>query len=143
MKRIATLALIVCCLCASGVCQYSAVFSSYRGGMRYDFRITLEQLANTPAWLEDQPNPPLTARRAQTIAVAYLGQLFADSDKWTRNSIALVPVHDRWVYVIEFTEPPPAECPDCISTPFRVVVMMDGVAVEAAKSPWKPQTSTP
>lgn len=106
MKRIATLVLIVCCLCASGVCQYSAEFSNYRGGMRYDFRITLEQLAKTPAWLEDQPNPPLPARRAQAIALAHLRQLFVDSSKWTLNSIALVPVRDRWVYVIEFIEPP-------------------------------------
>jgi hypothetical protein len=125
------------------VCQYSAEFSSYHGGMRYDFRITPERLAKTPAWLEDEPNPPLPARRAQAIAVAYLGRLFANAADWGRGTIALVGVRDRWVYVIEFTEPPPEGCADCLSTPFRVVVMMDGVAVAAAISPWKPQTSTP
>jgi len=43
------------------------VFSSYYGDKRYDFRITPEQLAKTPAWLQDQPNPPLSARRALAI----------------------------------------------------------------------------
>ena len=142
MRRIAALVLIVCGMCGSGMCQYSAVFSSYHNDKRYDFRITPEQLAKTPAWLEDQPNPPLPARRALAIAVAYLGNLFVDADEWRRSAIALVPVGDRWVYSIEFTEPPRSGCADCLSTPFRVVVMMDGVAVSTSVSPWKPQTST-
>jgi hypothetical protein len=75
VKRIAALVLFVCGLCGSGVCQYTAAFSSYHGDKVYDFRITPGQLAMTPAWLEDEPNPPLPARRAQVIAVAYLGEL--------------------------------------------------------------------
>lgn len=143
MKRIAALVLIVGGLCGSGMCQYSAEFSSYRGDIRYDFRITPEQLANTPAWTEDQLNPPLPARQAQAIAVAYLGKLFADGERWRRGAIALVPVNDRWVYTIEFTEPPKSGCWDCLSTPFRVVVLMDGALVSATVSPWKSQTSIP
>ena len=143
MKRIAALVLIVGGLCGSGMCQYSAEFSSCRGDIRYDFRITLEQLANTPAWLEDQSNPPLPARQAQTIAVGYLGKLFADGEQWRCGAIALVPVNDRWVYTIEFTEPPKSGCGDCLSTLFRIVVLMDGTVVSATVSPWKPQTNTP
>jgi SPX domain protein involved in polyphosphate accumulation len=51
MKRLATLALMVASLSGSALCQYSAEFSSYYSGKRYDFRITPEQLSSTPAWL--------------------------------------------------------------------------------------------
>jgi len=44
----------------SALCQYSAEFSSYYSGNRYDFRLTREQLSNTPARLEDESNPPLS-----------------------------------------------------------------------------------
>ena len=54
MRQIAALVLILCGLCGSGMCQYSAVFSSYHGDKRFDFRITPEQLAKTPAWLGNQ-----------------------------------------------------------------------------------------
>ena len=135
MKRIAPFVLIVCALCGSGMCQDSAVFSSYYGERRYDFHIKREQLAKTPAWLEDQPNPPLPPRRAVVIAVAYLGTLFPNAEEWKRGIIALVPVGDRWVYSIEFTEPPKSGCADCLSSPFRIVVTMDGMAVSAAAAP--------
>jgi hypothetical protein len=139
MQRLAALVLLVGGLCGTSMCQYSAEFSSYRGDMRYDFRITPEQLANTPAWLEDQPNPPLSPRRAREIAVVSLETLFADGAQWRRSAIALVPVNDRWVYTIEFTEPLKGECTDCLSTPFIVVVLMDGTAVSATVSPWPVQ----
>ena len=92
-------------LCGSALCQYSAQFSSYHSGNRYDFLITPERLSNTPAWIKGQPNPPLAARRAKDIAAGYLGKLFDDANEWSLREIALVPVRDRWVYLIEFTEP--------------------------------------
>ena len=142
MKRVATLVLMIGSLCGSALCQYCAEFSSYHSGNRYDFRITPERLSNTPAWLEGQPNPPLSARRAKDIAAGYLSTLFNDANEWSIGGIELVPVRDRWVYSIEFTEPRQSGCYDCLTTPFRVVVLMDGVAVAAAVSPWKRETST-
>jgi hypothetical protein len=50
------------------LCQYSAQFSSYVAGKRYDFNITPSLLAGTPAWHEDQPDPPFPARRAMAKA---------------------------------------------------------------------------
>lgn len=140
MKQIAALVLIIVGLCGSSLCQYTAEFSSYRGDKRYDFRITHGQLARTPEWSEGQPDPPLPARRAQSIAAAYLRELFADADEWRHGSIALVPLNERWVYTVEFIEPP-ANCADCMSTPFRVVVLMDGTVVSASVSQWKPYPS--
>jgi len=135
LRRIALLIFIVCGMYGTGMCQYAAVFSSYHGNKRYDFPITREQLAKTPAWLEDQPNPPLPPRRAVIVAFAYLGTLFADAGEWRLGTIALIPVRDRWVYSIEFTEPRRSGCADCFSSPFRVLVMMDGTAVSAPISP--------
>ena len=70
--------------------QYSAEFSSYYSGNRYDFRLTREQLLNTPAWLEDESNPPLSPRTAKNAALTYLRTLFDNSSAWSVNEIKLV-----------------------------------------------------
>ena len=134
MKQIATLALVVGSLCGSALCQYSAEFSSYYAGNRYDFRLTREQLSNTPAWLEEEPNPPLSPRTAQNAALAYLNTLFDNASAWRIEEIKLVPLRERWVYVVSFTPPLPRNCQDCLTTPFSVVVTMDGNAITAVVS---------
>jgi hypothetical protein len=48
MNRIAMLMLVLASLCGSALCQYSAEFSSYYSGKRYDFRIAQEQLVGPP-----------------------------------------------------------------------------------------------
>lgn len=57
--------------------------------------------------------------------------------------VALMPVGDQWVYSIEYSEPPKNGCADCSSTPFQIIVTMDGVAVPARVLPWKPQAKHP
>lgn len=128
-RRVGMLLLIVVGVCGTALCQYAAEFSSYHGGNRYDSRITHDELTKTPAWRDDEPNPPLSARQAKLVGAEYLKQLFGDADKWRVNEIALVPVADRWVYTISFTEPAPPGVADHASSPFRVVVTMDGIAV--------------
>ena len=140
MRRIATLVLMVSSLCGSALCQYSAEFSSYYSGNRHDFRLTHEQLANTPAWLEDDPNPPLSPRTAKNAALTYLRTLFDNSSAWSVNEIKLVPLSERWVYVVSFTPPLPRGCADCGSFPFSIVVTMDGNAITAVTSRWEPAT---
>jgi hypothetical protein len=135
VKQIAMLALVVGSLCGSALCQYAAEFSSYYSGNRYDFRLTWEQLSNTPAWLEDEPNPPLSLRAAKNAALTYLKTLFDNASAWRvtasatrlprlydyafqrrcdhgrqRNEIKLVPQSERWVYVVSFTETPNTLC---------------------------------
>src|ERR1700692_3617134 len=51
----------------------------------------------------------------------------------------IVPLIERWVYVVSYT-PPPRDCQDCMATPFSIVVTMDGNAVAAVVSRWKPPT---
>jgi hypothetical protein len=138
MKRFAMLSLMVASLSGSALCQYSAEFSSYYSGKRFDFRITSEQLSSTPAWLDGEPNPPLSARAAKDVAAVYLGDLFRNAGAWRVEEIVLHPIAERWVYLISFEPPLPPGCQDCMSTPFSVVVLMDGVAVKATKSRWNP-----
>jgi len=111
MMRIAVLALMIGALCSTAMSQQAAEFRSYYAGNRYDFRLTHKQLLNTPAWLEDA---------------------------WRLEEIKLVPLSERWVYVVSLTPPPPPNCYDCMASPFSIVVTMDGNAVTAVVSPWKP-----
>ena len=118
VKQIAMLALVVGSLCGSAWCQYAAEFSSYYSGNRYDFRLTREQLSNAPAWLEYEPNPPLSPRAAKNAALTYLRTLF-DASAWRVNEIKLVPQSERWVYAVSFTPPLPRGCRDFMTTPQR------------------------
>lgn len=83
-------------LCATAMSQQAAEFSSYYSGNRYDFRLTHQQLLNTPAWLEDEPNPPLSPRTAQSAALSYLRTLVDNATAWRLEEIKLVPVPERW-----------------------------------------------
>jgi len=138
MMRIAVLALMIGALCSTAMSQQAAEFRSYYSGNRYDFRLTHKQLLNTPAWLEGEPNPPLSPRTAQSGAVSYLRTLFDNASAWRLEEIKLVPLSERWVYVVSLTPPPPPNCYDCMASPFSIVVTMDGNAVTAVVSPWKP-----
>jgi len=140
VRHLAALGLMICGLWGTALSQYSAEFSSYYSGNRYDFRLTQEQLSNTSAWLEDEPNPPLSPRTAKTAALTYLRTLFDSASAWSVNEIKLVPLSERWVYVVSFTPPLPRGCADCVTVPFSVVVTMDGNAVTAVVSRWEPQT---
>jgi hypothetical protein len=140
VTRIAALALMIGALCGTALSQQAAEFSSYYSGNRYDFRLTHNQLLNTPAWLEDEPNPPLFPRMAQSAAMNYLGTLFDNATAWRLNEIKLVPLIERWVYVVSFTPPPPPNVADYMSTPFSIVVTMDGKAITAVVSRWAPPT---
>ena len=138
MKTRAMLAVMVLSLSGNAFCQYAAAFSSYYSGKRYDFRITHEQLSSTPVWLERKLNPPLSARSAKEIAAVYLSDLFKNASTWTVGQIELHPIADRWVYLISFDPPPPPGYQEWESAPVKVVVLMDGLAVKASKSSWKP-----
>src|SRR5215831_3659446 len=101
---IAAMFLVAGSLCVAALSQDSAaVFSSYHAEKRYDFRVSRDEIARAPKWTDDQPNPPLPARRADAIATDYMRELFPDDvDQWRRGKIVLVPVAGNWVYVVEF-----------------------------------------
>lgn len=140
MRRIAALALTMATFCATSLSQQGAEFSSYYLGNRYDFRLTDKQLLSTPAWLEDEPNPPLSPRTAQSAALGYLRTLFDNATAWRLEEIKLVPLNERWVYVVSLMPPPPPNTGEYSATHFSIVVTMDGNAVTAVVSPWKTPT---
>jgi hypothetical protein len=134
MKQIVMLVVIAASLSGDALCQYVAEFNSYYSGKRYDFRISREQLRNTSPWLDGEPDPPLSARSAEGVAAVYLAHLFKNAPEWNVSEIALHRVAERWVYLISFDPPLPPDCKDCLSTTFKIVVLMDGVAVTAKES---------
>lgn len=136
--RIAALAIMIGAFCGTLVSQQVAEFSSYYSGNRYDFRLTQKQLLSTPAWPEDEPNPPLSPRTAQNAALSSLRTLFDNAAAWRLEEIKLVPLTERWVYVVSFTPPPPPNSTDYMSAPFSIVVTMDGDAATVVISKWKP-----
>ena len=75
---------------------------------------------------------------AQSAAMNYLRTLFENATAWRLEEIKLVPLIERWVYVVSFISPPPPNVADYVSTPFSIVVTMDGTAITAAVSRWKP-----
>ena len=134
MNRIVILAVILAGLSWSAVGQNAAEFNSYYSGKRYDFRITQERLLASPPWLDSEPDPPLSARSAKEIAGVYLTHLFKNASEWNVSEIALHRTGERWVYLVSFDPPPPPGVSEWMSSPFRIVVLMDGTAVTQAKS---------
>ena len=133
--------LLVCILFNFGFTDKSqtiATFSSYHGGKRYEFEVTAEQLANCPAWLEGEDNPSLPARRAIEIATNYLSKLFPDAEKWEMYGFSVLPVREKWVYLVQFIEPPPKNVSEHLTTEFKIVVLMNGEVGRVKISPWKP-----
>ena len=134
MRRVCFVILASLCLCASARAQSSGVFRqfSYREGRRYESKVTNETLEGSPVWADGQENPPLPARRAVEIASAQLSKIVPDGSKWGLQRILLQPVGSKWVYVVEFLEPPPADNlpPDGRRDTLSVVVLMSGEAVE-------------
>ena len=138
--RIAALILVLGSLGGTAVSQKAVEYRNYYFGYRYEFRLTSKQLLSTPAWPDDELNPPLSARLALSAARGYLRTLFDDETEWRLDEIKLVPVVERWIYVVTFI-PPPRRCQDCFTIPFQIIVTMDGNAVPAAVS--RSKTSTP
>jgi len=79
-------------------------------------------------------------RTAKDAALSYLKTLFDNASAWRVNEIKLVPLSERWVYVVSFTPPLPRDCQDCMTTSFSVVVTMDGSPITAVVSRWEPPT---
>jgi hypothetical protein len=68
--------------------------------------------------------------------------LFDDAKAWRLEEIKLVPLSERWVYIVSFTPPPQPNVGDYMTTPFSIIVTMDGNAVTAVVSQWKPTIPT-
>jgi len=133
MRRTCFVILVSLCMSAAARAQSSVVFRqfSYHEGKRYESKVTTETLESSPDWTDGQENPPLAARRAVELASAQLSKTVPDASKWGLQRILLQPVGAKWVYVLEFLEPPRDNLPlGGRRDTFSVVVLMSGVAIE-------------
>ncbi len=119
-----------CLVAALLTAQVDTTFTVEFGGIKYEFRISEEDLVKTPAWAPDQANPPLPARRAIDIAKNEIAALLPNGKDWRLYEVTLRPVDDHWVYLVQFLEPlRPDAGGQQLSNGFQVVVLMNGVAV--------------
>jgi hypothetical protein len=116
--------------------QSETAFTVDYGGKKYEFRISDQELQQTPAWQPGQENPPLSARRAMDIARKQLVTLIPNGKDWRLYAVTLRPIQDRWVYLVDFLEPLRADGGGKqLSSGFQVVVLMNGTAVMPRVSP--------
>jgi hypothetical protein len=116
--------------------------SSYLPGERLDFAISRSDLENSPKWFELRDDPPLAPRQAVHVAEVRLATLVPDSNAWRLASVSMRPslVTDAWVYVIQFDAPPAGPLGGSqLSQSLRIVVLMNGVAIEPHRRAWPEQ----
>jgi hypothetical protein len=110
------------------------VWSSYIGINRYDFAVSLAEIARTPVWRESDDHPPLAPRKALKLARACLAKLVTDAEHWLLHEVSLSSLseHDgHWVYLVSFYPPlPPNGVWEGIVEPMTIPVLMSGVAVQ-------------
>ena len=131
----AVLAALVAVWCFDMKADDAVVFrlATSIGGKPFEFVLSASRLAKTPSWPDNQENPPLSPRKALAAARKYLARLVADAAKWQIEQLTLrsVGTPDKWIYVIEFSPPLPPGGLDGKSVTSKLVVLMDGTALEA------------
>jgi hypothetical protein len=122
--------------------QKVAQFSSYasvglKQGKRYDFDVYQDDLNRTPAWQTNEEFPPLSPRKAEAAARRQLDKLVEHAERWNRRIVALHQMSDsdKWVYVVHFSGFHPPGVLDGAVPQMRLVVLMDGRALEPRVSP--------
>ena len=130
-----TALLVAVALQASGA--DAAVFSSHVRGERLDFAVPRSVLQQTPAWSDADLSPPLPPRRAIQIAARQLRELMPDPERWRLSRISMRPIAggERWLYIVEYDEPPPGPTGG-ITSSLGLVVLMDGSTVNPKRSLW-------
>ncbi len=90
-------------------------------------------VTNTPAWNEQDLNPPLAPRVAHKLARSCINELIPDSKEWVLRSISLCEVvgvggKEHWLYEVRFT---PARGGEWVGPlpDFVIIVLMNGKVV--------------
>jgi hypothetical protein len=102
--------------------------STYK--QRYELKVTQSALDAAPMWPEDQPNPPVSARKAMALAKEKLVKMHPESANWNLRGVNLTKLDAKgqWIYIVRFEVP--QQSPHLIPTPFDMIVLMDGSVVE-------------
>lgn len=130
-------AILVALLPSFAWCNDLSHFShfSYVPGKAYVITFTREDLAKTPAWHSDAENPPLSARKAITLADALREKLVKDSDEWhwmrAAASIQFDNESGRCYWLVRYEAESADGVPLAGSPPhLRLVVLMDGTILK-------------
>jgi hypothetical protein len=109
MAQVVT-ALVILALCDQCHCaKAGATYVGWADGKRYTVTITNERLNSTPSWRPEADNPPLSARKAMEISMAFKKDLLRNSPNktWRLESLALAANEqgsskERWYWVAYF-----------------------------------------
>ncbi len=127
---------IVCTIALSSPHVFAQIgFASYAFGKQYWVEVEYETLEKTPVWKDDAEDPPLSARKAISLATEMKNSLPKDSPghEWVLESAALEPTsNDRWIWLIAFRARhiDPHVLQQGPGVHLRLMVLMDGTVIK-------------
>jgi hypothetical protein len=129
MRTILTIFVLSLAVQARAVLMDSQVYYVLIGTKEFKTQVTREQVAKTPAWAASADFPPLSARKAERLAVAKFHKLLPDKSDWERKRIVIESIGDdaHWYYRVEFA---PVEPQLGRQGSLEIVVLMDGKVIE-------------
>jgi hypothetical protein len=138
------LVLISLHLSSSTACAQSQSISgsTFYGGNAYSYKISDEDLANTPSWNPAKEDPPLSLRKAVEIARANLRRFVKKADGLDVEKIELTQMGvEKWLYEVSF-HCWKDECEDEAGGNFRIHIRLDGSVIEPEVTPDAEQRKT-
>lgn len=138
--------MLIPAILATSMVDAEIEYESYGAGKRFTFSISDTDLRQSPKWAEDADNPPLSARRALSIAKAMKEKLskqtgaFTDNGdlRWELDSIQLVPwtdwknegISQRWYWLVRYEAHAARGGSTGIPFDLRLPILMDGRPIE-------------
>jgi len=108
--------------------------ASYTPDNTYTTTLTKEALLASPTWKEDAENPPLSARKAISLAEKLRATLIPDTKDYTwkldNATIASSTVEGKWYWVIQYTAHRRRNRETGPPFQLHVTVLMDGTVVK-------------
>lgn len=109
--------------------------ATFYGGNAYSYRISDEDLVNTPSWNPAKEDPPLSLRKAVEIARVNLRRFVKKADGLDVEKIELRQMGvETWLYQIGF-HCWKDKCEDEAGTSFTIYIKMDGSVIEPEITP--------
>ena len=100
-------------------------------GKSYVSEVSWGQLAKSPSWEKNADNPPISPRRALSIAVREADRIKSPKGfRRTLHGLALVPVRDKWLWEVSFIWEVEVGGSTGIPNNFDVLILMDGSVVK-------------
>jgi hypothetical protein len=99
-------------------------------GKTYVTNFWASKVSRTPKWDENNENPPVSARKALTLAKKMRDSVIElpNGFRWKLLEINLTPIEDGWVWFV-FYHAIPEQGDDGPSARIMLIVLMDGTAV--------------